>query len=132
MADGEALLKIFSNLLSNATQYAKSKVSIQLIPPKEGEHFLVVEIANDGFIIPKAMKEKIFEPFFRLKETVKQKGTGIGLALARSLAELHQGELYLKDKEEGQNVFVLKLPYASNLQKGNAKTVSLSSLMKLK
>jgi signal transduction histidine kinase len=56
------------------------------------------------------MKEKIFEPFFRLKETIRQKGTGIGLALARSLVELHNGKLYLKDSKDGLNTFVLELP----------------------
>ena len=56
------------------------------------------------------MKEKIFEPFFRLKETIRQKGTGIGLSLARSLAELHNGKLYLKDSKNGLNTFVMELP----------------------
>jgi signal transduction histidine kinase len=55
------------------------------------------------------MKEKIFEPFYRLK-TEKQKGTGIGLALARSLAELHKGTLNLKESNNGLNVFILCLP----------------------
>ena len=57
------------------------------------------------------MKEKIFEPFFRLKETVKQKGTGIGLALAKSLVELHNGNIYLKKPEDGMNIFEIALPY---------------------
>ena len=132
LADGEALNKIFSNLFSNATKYAKSKVKIELIPPRVDDAFLFIEIANDGFIIPKNMKEKIFEPFFRLKETVKQKGTGIGLALARSLVELHQGSLFLKEKEDEMNVFVVKLPYNKNLQKRKSKTAEATSLMKMK
>jgi signal transduction histidine kinase len=56
------------------------------------------------------MKDKIFEPFFRLKETEKQKGTGIGLAISQSLVELHKGTLKLKDNESGFNVFSLTLP----------------------
>lgn len=111
MADGEALNKIFSNLFSNATKYAEKKVMIRLIPPGKDDDQLVIEISNDGFVIPKGMKEKIFEPFFRLKETIKQKGTGIGLALAKSLVELHKGEIYLKDSDDGYNTFVVTLPY---------------------
>ena len=57
------------------------------------------------------MKEKIFEPFFRLRESVKHKGTGIGLALARSLAELHRGNLFLSESKNGMNCFVLEIPY---------------------
>jgi signal transduction histidine kinase len=56
------------------------------------------------------MKEKIFEPFFRMKETNMQKGTGIGLAISRTLTELHQGTLQLKDSKNEMNVFVLELP----------------------
>jgi signal transduction histidine kinase len=56
------------------------------------------------------MREKIFEPFYRLKEIVKKQGTGLGLALARSLAELHNGKMYLKDSSSGTNTFVLCLP----------------------
>jgi signal transduction histidine kinase len=63
------------------------------------------------------MKEKIFEPFFRLKETKMLKGTGIGLALSRSLAELHRGTLELAMPENGLNVFRLTLPLHSKSEK---------------
>jgi ligand-binding sensor domain-containing protein/signal transduction histidine kinase len=110
-ADAEALNKIFSNLFSNAVKYAEKKVRITLRTPELTDTFISIEVRNDGFLIPDEMRDKIFEPFVRLKETVKQKGTGIGLALARSLAELHQGSIAMKDPEEGMNVFEIKLPY---------------------
>ena len=59
---------------------------------------LIIEIENDGYIIPEELKEKIFEPFFRIEKTKHQMGTGIGLALSRSLAELHKGKLYMKER----------------------------------
>ncbi|HTE11641.1 MAG TPA: ATP-binding protein, partial [Chitinophagaceae bacterium] len=110
MADEEALHKIFSNLFGNAVKYAIKTVNVRLLPPGKENVFFTLEISNDGYIIPADMKEKIFEPFYRLKETIKQKGTGIGLALARSLAELHNGSLYLKDTKDDLNTFVLELP----------------------
>jgi len=111
MADNEALNKIFSNLFSNAVKYANNSVYIKLGQPAKGDDFLLIEIKNDGFIIPREMRGKIFEPFYRLKETMKQKGTGIGLALARSLVELHKGHLFMKDSEEDLNIFVVRIPY---------------------
>jgi signal transduction histidine kinase len=57
------------------------------------------------------MRRKVFEPFYRLKETMKQKGTGIGLALALSLVELHKGHLFMKESEDNLNVFVVRIPY---------------------
>lgn len=113
MADAEALNKIFSNLFSNAVKYADKEVIVEMQAPKKEDDHLIIEFKNDGFIVPPELKEKIFEPFYRLKETVKQKGTGIGLALARSLVELHRGNLHMLDAAEGRNVFVLRLPYST-------------------
>ncbi|MBA4167137.1 MAG: hybrid sensor histidine kinase/response regulator, partial [Chitinophagaceae bacterium] len=110
MADGEALNKVFANLFSNAVKYAQKEITIQLFPQETLTGSLVIELANDGFIIPKEMREQIFEPFFRLKETIKEKGTGIGLALARSLVQLHNGDLYLKEGSIRKNIFVLRIP----------------------
>ena len=108
--DVEALNKILSNLFSNAIKYADKTVQVHLLPFKAGDNFFTIEIKNDGYIIPYNMRDKIFEPFFRLKETEKQKGTGIGLALSRSLTELHKGILDLKEPENNLNTFLLKLP----------------------
>ncbi len=109
-ADEEALNKIFYNLISNATKYAAERVLVQLLPVKEGENQVVVLFSNDGQLIPEDMADRIFEPFFRLKENHRQKGTGIGLSLARSLAELHGGRLFLQPRGDGVNLFVLELP----------------------
>jgi signal transduction histidine kinase len=107
-ADAEALNKILSNLLNNAIKYADKKVRIKLLPVTNNN--FIVEIENDGYIIPEELKEKVFEPFFRIEKTKRQMGSGIGLALSRSLAELHKGKLYMKKGETQMNVFVLSLP----------------------
>lgn len=110
MADQEALNKILTNIFSNAIKYAGSEVQVQLLPVQPGDLQFTIGIANDGHLIPADMKEKIFEPFFRLKKTEKQQGTGIGLALARSLAQLHKGNLFLQESTNELNTFVLHLP----------------------
>ncbi|WP_316812167.1 two-component regulator propeller domain-containing protein [Pedobacter heparinus] len=114
--DQETFNKILSNVLNNAIKYAKTKVFIDLLLDKEGKSF-TIKVKNDGYLIPDEMKERIFETFFRLKETEKQIGTGIGLAIARSLAELHKGTLELEKPAHELNVFVLKLPV--NPKKGS-------------
>jgi len=62
------------------------------------------------------MREKIFEPFFRLKESNLSYGTGLGLSLSRSLARLHNGSLELSEPEDGLNTFVLILPLKQRQQ----------------
>ncbi len=110
-ADAEALRKIFSNLISNGIKYADKNVKIRLFPLVKSNDIFTIEFENDGYIIPRELEEKIFEPFYRLKETSAQKGTGIGLTLARSLAELHKGVLQMKFNRKEINIFELTLPF---------------------
>ena len=113
--DIDAFNKILTNLLSNAVKYAKGKAEVQVLPVYPTDTFFTIQVKNDGYIIPAEMKEKIFEPFFRLKETEKQKGTGIGLALSRSLTQLHNGLLGLKETENQMNVFFISIPLQQNV-----------------
>ncbi len=108
--DIEAFNKILTNLFSNAVKYAESKVFVSLLPFDKEAGYFTIEIKNDGYLVPFEMKEKIFEPFFRLEATAKQKGTGIGLALSRSLVQLHKGVLDIKQPENSLNVFYLTMP----------------------
>lgn len=103
----EALTKIISNLLNNGVKYAFTYLRISLETDEKVFH---IRTFNDGEMIPDTMKEEIFKPFVRLdKEDEVTTGTGIGLALSRSLAELHQGSLMMEKGEE-VNCFCLTLP----------------------
>lgn len=107
--DREAFSKIISNLLTNAIKYSKQKITLQLsLLPDENK--FVVLVSNDGFLIPESEKEKIFKPFYRLKETENMQGSGMGLSLARSLAEFHNGTLLYRHADDTMNQFVLTLP----------------------
>lgn len=107
--DQECFTKIISNLLGNAVKYCASRISI-LIESAPDNTFSVI-ISNDGNIISKNLRSRIFEPFFRVEnhQQTAQTGTGIGLALARNLAELHKGTLTM-DEDGHLNVFRLTLP----------------------
>lgn len=108
--DVDAFNKILYNLFSNAVKYAASAVFIDLYLLDEQPSSFELTIKSDGYIIPETMKDKVFQPFFRLKETDKQKGTGIGLALSLSLVQLHNGTLSLTNADGTMNVFILRLP----------------------
>jgi ligand-binding sensor domain-containing protein/signal transduction histidine kinase/DNA-binding NarL/FixJ family response regulator len=108
--DHEALKKILSNLFNNAIKYATQTAIIKLLPFSSEDETFRVEVRNDGYLIPADLQEKIFEPFYRIKETEKEAGTGIGLPLARSLTLLHKGTLELKPSINAQNIFLLSLP----------------------
>jgi ligand-binding sensor domain-containing protein/signal transduction histidine kinase/CheY-like chemotaxis protein/AraC-like DNA-binding protein len=104
--DKEAVTKIASNLLNNALKYSSSfiRVFVNLL-----EDHLEIVTENDGDKIPVDKAEEVFKPFVQLNSDNPVGGTGIGLALARSLAELHHGSLHI-DTSASCNRFVLTLP----------------------
>lgn len=104
--DKEAFKKILSNLINNAIKYSKEKVSITLF---RDEKKLTLTVKNDGELIPFQLKDKIFEPFFRVNNTDAASGTGIGLSLAHSLTQLHNGNLQLISDQK-LNIFELTVP----------------------
>ncbi len=107
--DCEGFTKIVSNLLTNAIKYGDSYVRLHLTD--EEVDVLRLEVHNDGQVVPLQMREEIFKPFTRYDDEGgnTKPGTGIGLALARSLAELHGGTLRMSDVTH-ENCFVLTLP----------------------
>ena len=133
--DREALIKIISNLLSNAVKFATTYITITV---KCNASSFIIKVCNDGSVIPIHMREEIFQPFVQVQNNEKYaSGTGLGLALARSLAELHHGTLCLENME-GANCFALEIPVshveeAQELQKNvleeEEKTSDLENLM---
>ena len=123
--DREALIKICSNLISNAIKYASTKTNIELIPSGADQQNFSILFSNDGPTIPQEFRDKIFEPFFRLRRKDKP-GTGIGLPLAKSLTELHKGTLILRSAEVNEITFELTLPIHQDVE------FQLSSWKKIK
>ena len=108
--DKEGFTKIVSNLFTNAIKYGKSRIHVEMKQNEENET-LQLSVTNDGEIVPLTMREEIFKPFIQYKgnSSYQVPGTGIGLALARSLAELHGGKLTMDDAADC-NHFILTLP----------------------
>jgi CheY-like chemotaxis protein len=110
------LKKIIVNLINNAIKYADKKVSVRMLPFSSEDSQFHIEFKNDGYKIPFDLREKIFEPFFRIKETEKEAGTGVGLPLAKALVELHKGNLELKTTRDEWNLFILSLPIHQDME----------------
>lgn len=111
MVDKEALTKILSNLFTNALKFARKEITVSL--DTDNKTKFRIRVNSNGVIIPAEMKENIFKAFFQHKEPheVAPKGTGIGLYLARTLAELHGGTLFLDKSQVNVNSFVVELPH---------------------
>lgn len=107
MADKTQLNRLFTNLLQNAVEACKGKVHKKVIMEEDlnGE-FIIIKITDNGEGIPLTIHEKIFTPNF----TTKTSGTGLGLAMSKSIVEQAKGELWFTTKENEGSTFFVKLP----------------------
>lgn len=119
--DKEAVTKIISNLFSNAVKYAANTIRAELITT-QADGMFEIRVATDGPEIGPEQYDDIFKPFIRLHEHGQINGTGLGMHLARTLAELHGGSLRIL-RDEIYNVFSLVLP----AHRENAVTVPVSA-----
>ncbi|MFX4291714.1 HAMP domain-containing sensor histidine kinase [Streptomyces bohaiensis] len=101
--------RVLVNLLDNAERHAASRVRVSVTA--EGGHG-VVEVADDGAGVPVGERERIFQRFVRLDEARSRDagGAGLGLAIARDVAERHGGTLTVGAAREGGALFVLRIP----------------------
>ena len=105
-ADRKSLIKIFNNLFSNAIRYGQKEISITVT--KNGTN-TVFAISNDGDTIPEEKQPKIFDAFYQVQNNANiGSSSGIGLYLAKSLAELNDGSLSYSIVD-GLNTFTLTL-----------------------
>ncbi|GLW64451.1 two-component sensor histidine kinase [Actinomadura rubrobrunea] len=102
------LERLLGNLLDNAERYAASRVHVEVV--REGSK-AVLRVTDDGQGIPDVDRERIFERFTRLDSARSRDagGAGLGLAIAREIAQAHGGSLRVEDWPRGAR-FALSLP----------------------
>ena len=114
LADGPLLKRVVANLLANAIQHTDSPVSVSVEPGHgDAANLVRIRVTDHGPGIPPAARDLVFRPFQRLGDRDNSTGVGLGLALARGLAESMGGTLAPADTPGGGLTMTLTLPAAN-------------------
>ncbi|MBE1302165.1 MAG: PAS domain-containing protein [Alteromonadaceae bacterium] len=92
------------NLINNASESSKDRVQIEVDTMLAGSNQLVIRISDNGEGIPEALMDSLFDPFV----TTKSKGTGLGLAVVKSIVEASGGSIDVANRIEGGAEFSIK------------------------
>jgi PAS domain S-box-containing protein len=111
MADREDLVRIFTNLVSNAIKYNRPEGEVRVAGRIEGA-YVRVDVADTGLGIPSESLDRIFDEFYRVKckETAGIDGTGLGLHIARRLVESYHGSIRVMSELGKGSTFSVILP----------------------
>lgn len=109
---------LFQNILSNAVKYTPDKGRIHIkvekktMPGKGPSEFVVIQVRDTGYGIPKDRQKFIFTKFFRADNIKEQDadGTGLGLYIVKSIVELGRGRIWFTSQEEKGTTFYIQLP----------------------
>jgi two-component system, OmpR family, sensor histidine kinase KdpD len=108
--DFTSTLRVVVNLLDNALKYSTPETAIDLSAKREGP-WLSFTVADRGFGVAEAEGEKIFDPFYRPDGVAPDaSGVGLGLSIARALAEAQGCLLDYAPREGGGSVFTMRVP----------------------
>ena len=118
MADRVQLLQVLINLALNAFEAMSANRPdarrLVITGGRNGNGEIVVSLRDSGPGFPGAIGEQLFEPFF----STKAEGTGMGLAIARSIVEAHGGKLWGENCDDGGACFTFRLPEAKEDKSG--------------
>jgi two-component system, sensor histidine kinase len=109
------LTQVFANLLNNAAKYTPPEGGIEILTKRDGDD-AIISIRDTGIGIRAEMLPHVFDLFFQTgrAKSREQGGMGIGLALARSIVEMHGGQVEARSDGPGRgSEFVVRLPLAA-------------------
>jgi two-component system sensor histidine kinase KdpD len=105
--DGGQIERVLGNLLENALKFSPDDAPVQVrVTATRAD--VIVRVVDQGPGVPQAELERIFEPFYRGAD--RQRGAGLGLAIARGFAEANGARLWAESKPGQGATFALALP----------------------
>lgn len=106
--DKNLLHRAASNLLSNAIRHTPEGSTIDISVEREGD-FVVIGVTNSGRGIPPEELPRVFDRLYRGEYARSSPGTGLGLTIAKKIAELHHGDIRISSSEQGPTIVQIRI-----------------------
>jgi len=107
--DATLLRQVFGNILSNAVKYSPGATSVEVSVVRQ-EYAIAVVIEDHGIGIPEKERHRVFEHYYRASNTSGIGGSGVGLYVAKTLIDLHNGTIAVDSREGEGSRFEVRLP----------------------
>ncbi|NTU79149.1 MAG: GAF domain-containing protein [Chloroflexales bacterium] len=116
MADQRRISQVFLNLFSNAVKYTFEGGRIHVRAFLNRANMLQVDVEDNGVGLSPEQRKKLFRPFYRADNPLRDVagGTGLGLAIAKQIVEQHGGEMWVQSEQEKGSTFSFILPLQHN------------------
>ena len=100
------IYRLVYNLVENAIKYNKQGGHVTVSCNEQDKHIHII-VADTGSGIPKEMRDRVFEPFFRVDKSRSRElgGVGLGLALVNEIVRVHDGRISVRDNSSGGTTF---------------------------
>ena len=104
------IYRLVYNLVENAIKYNHSGGQVTVTADRKEKH-VYLSVEDTGTVIPEELKERVFEPFFRVDKSRSRElgGVGLGLALVREIVRVHDGSITVKSNPSGGTIFEVVL-----------------------
>lgn len=109
-ADADRIEQVLLNLMDNAIKYSRPQGTITLRVSTTADHWVLIQVRDEGIGIPAAELPRLGERFYRADKARSRGGHGLGLAIAQSLIQAHGGELWLESEESVGTTASFTLP----------------------
>ncbi len=112
VGDASALTEVINNFISNALKYSESSTHIDVAITKQDSEMVKVSVKDEGPGIPNDAMSKLFTKFYRVQRTLTSgsRGTGLGLYIAKTIIDLHHGDVGVESEVGKGSTFYFTLP----------------------
>jgi PAS domain S-box-containing protein len=117
-ADRDKITQVLMNLVGNAVKFTPPHGKVSIAVNRNGDQWMQISVTDTGPGIPPEEAGKIFDRFYQIDQTGKQKarGTGLGLAISKVLVEMHGGKIWLESAIGRGSTFSFTVPEQQPLQ----------------